>query len=370
MTMMTMRALRPAAAEARDWVRILAAYREPIHVRSLIELALTIVPFAVIWVAAVLVAPASPWLALVLSTANALFLVRLFAIQHDCGHGAFFRSKRLNAWIGRTLGVLTWTAYDLWRHNHSIHHATTGNLDRRGTGDIHTMTLEEYQALGRWGRFLYRLYRHPAVVLGVFPTYVFVFENRLPVGFMRDGWRFWISAMGTNLAIVAFYGGLIYLLGLSTMLLTYAPTVLVAATIGIWLFYVQHQFEDSFWEDEENWRLHDAALHGSSHYDLPRVLRWLTANIGIHHVHHLNSRIPFYRLPDVLRDHPALVDVGRLTLRESFACLKLRLLGRGGPPPGGTGKRASGGDAPDGAGARSVVARLVRRPGRVTEGVC
>lgn len=312
-------------AQTRDWVRVLAAYRQPTQTRSLIELALTIVPFALIWAAAGVTASISPWVALGLSILNAAFLVRLFAIQHDCGHGAFFPQRSANTWVGRALGVLTLTPYDVWRHGHSIHHATSGNLDKRGIGDIHTMTLREYRALSGWQRFLYRLYRHPAVLLGVFPTYVFVFQNRVPIRFMRSGWKYWISAMATNAAIALCIGAGIYTLGFWPFLLVYLPTVLVAATIGIWMFYVQHQFEETSWEEAGDWRLHDAALHGSSYYVLPGVLRWLTANLGIHHVHHLNSRIPFYRLPDVLRDHPALADIGRLTLRQSFACLKLRL---------------------------------------------
>ena len=314
----------PPAGEARDWVRLLAPYREPDRMRSLAELALTAVPFAAIWALAALSVGSMPWLAFALSVLNAGFLVRLFAIQHDCGHGAFFRSKRANAWVGRVLGVLTATPYDAWRHTHSVHHASTGNLDRRGVGDIHTMTLAEYRALGPWKRFLYRLYRHPLVVLGVFPSYVFLVENRFPFGWGGRGALFWASAMGTNAAIAAFAAVGIAALGLGPFLIVHLPSVVAAATIGVWLFYVQHQFEDASWDEEADWTLHEAALHGSSHYVLPAPLRWMTANIGIHHVHHLNSRIPFYRLTDVLRDHPALADVGRLTLRESLGCFRLR----------------------------------------------
>lgn len=314
-----------SATGARDWAQRLMRYRQPVRLRSLLELALTLVPFAAIWAAAAWAATFSLWLAVALSCVNGLFLVRVFAIQHDCGHGAYFASRRANTWLGRVLGVLTVTPYDVWRHAHSIHHASTGNLDRRGVGDIDTRTLAEYRAMSRPRRILYRLYRHPLVVLCIFPTYVFVIENRLPVGFMTAGPMWWVSCMATNVAIAAICGLGMWLLGPMPFLAAHLPAVIVAATIGVWLFYIQHQFEDAFWEQEENWQLHDAALHGSSHYDLPRVLRWLTANIGIHHVHHLNSRIPFYRLTDVLRDHPDLVDVGRLTLRGSISCLKLRL---------------------------------------------
>jgi omega-6 fatty acid desaturase (delta-12 desaturase) len=314
----------PSGGEARDWVRILAPYREPDRTRSLIELGITLVPFAAIWALAASVVGASPWLAFALSVLNGGFLVRLFAIQHDCGHGAFFKSKAANTWVGRALGVLTVTPYDAWRHTHSVHHASTGNLDRRGVGDIHTMTLAEYRALGRWRQFAYRLYRHPLVVLGVFPSYVFLIENRLPVGWGGRGALFWASAMGTNAALIVVFALGIATMGLAPFLIVHLPSIVVAATIGIWLFYVQHQFEDASWDAEEAWSVHEAALHGSSHYVLPGPLRWITANIGIHHVHHLNSRIPFYRLTDVLRDHPDLAEIGRLTLRESLGCMRLR----------------------------------------------
>lgn len=314
-----------AVAPARDWVRILAPYREANSARSLGELALTALPLALLWGVAVWLLPVSPWLALAVSVLNSGFLVRLFAIQHDCGHGAFFNRRWANDWLGRGLGVLTLTPYDAWRHSHSIHHSTSGNLDRRGIGDIHTMTVGEYNELPERARLLYRLYRHPLVMLGVFPAYLFLLQNRLPTELLRAGSVQWISALGTNAALAALIAVAVWALGASAVLLIFLPTVLGAATIGMWLFYIQHQFEDTAWLEGEDWQLHEAALHGSSHYDLPDALRWLTANIGIHHVHHLHSRIPFYRLPDVLRDHPALADVTRITLRQSVGCLRLKL---------------------------------------------
>jgi len=306
-------------------VRILAQYREPIEWRSVFELAITFIPFALLWAAAVWALSVSYWLTLALSILSAAFLVRLFLIQHDCGHGALFRKKAVNDWVGRVLGIFTLTPYDVWRRGHAIHHASSGNLDQRGVGDIHTKTVREYRALPLRDRIVYRIYRHPIALFVVFPTYVFLFQNRLPVGFMRDGWKYWVSAMATNAATAALAGVLIYFIGWAPFLLVYLPVSLIAAASGIWLFYVQHQFEDTYWDWQEDWKLHDAALYGSSHYCLPGILPWLTANIGVHHVHHLYSRIPFYRLQQVLRDHPALADVRRLTLRESFACVKLQL---------------------------------------------
>jgi omega-6 fatty acid desaturase (delta-12 desaturase) len=265
------------------------------------------------------------WLTLLLAVPAAGFLVRLFLIQHDCGHGAFFRNRLVNDWTGRVLGVFTMTPYDLWRRTHAVHHATTGNLDRRGMGDVDTLTVREYLALPRGRRLLYRLYRNPLVMFGLGPAYLFFLQHRLPVGMMRNGWAPWLSAMATNAALALVAGILIWLIGLVAFALVHLLTVLLAATFGVWLFYVQHQFEQALWTDGANWDLHEAALHGSSYYVLPGVLRWFTANIGMHHVHHLCSRIPYYRLPRVLKENPELGKVGRLTLWDSFKCVRLAL---------------------------------------------
>jgi len=266
----------------------------------------------------------SAWLTLAISICNAAFLLRLFAIQHDCGHGAFFKNRTLSDWVGRVIGVLTLTPYDVWRHSHAIHHSSSGNLGRRGIGDIHTLTVTEYRDLSLWGKVLYRMYRHPIVLFGIGPGYIFFLQNRLPLGFTEKA-KFWVSAMGTNIAIIVALAVILYFGGLMPILLIFVPTSLLAATAGVWLFYVQHQFEHTHWEDEDEWDLHDAALHGSSHYVMPPVLQWLSANIGIHHVHHLYSRIPFYRLPEVLRDHEILADGNRMTIKESIANARLHL---------------------------------------------
>jgi omega-6 fatty acid desaturase (delta-12 desaturase) len=254
----------------------------------------------------------------------AAFLVRLFMIQHDCGHGSFFRSKGLNDWVGRIAGVLTLTPYDHWRRTHAAHHGTSGDLDRRGLGDVETLTVAEYLALPRWRRLGYRLFRHPLVMFGLGPVYVFVLRHRLPIGEMGDGWRPWVSTMTTNLAIGAAALGLILLGGLRPFLIVQAPITLIAGAIGVWLFYVQHQFEGVVWVRSSRWTLPEAALNGSSHYHLPGILGWFTANIGVHHVHHLCSRIPFYRLQTILRDHPEL-DTGRLTFAQSLRGVSLAL---------------------------------------------
>jgi omega-6 fatty acid desaturase (delta-12 desaturase) len=267
----------------------------------------------------------SYWLSLLLAVPAAGFLVRLFMIQHDCGHGAFFGRRTANDWVGRVIGTLALTPYDAWRRSHAIHHASLGNLDRRGIGDIRTLTVREYLALRRWHQLGYRLYRSPIVMFFLGPAYLFLVRHRLPIGPLHDGFRPWLSAMGTNAAIALAVVTMMWLVGVTPFLLVQLPITFLASSIGVWLFYVQHQFEDTYWADDTGWSLHEAALLGSSHYDLPRVLRWFTANIGVHHVHHLSSRIPYYRLPRVLRDHPELGRVSRLTLLESLASVRLVL---------------------------------------------
>src|SRR5579863_4583637 len=311
--------------DPKAWAPLLACYREPSCGRSTVELGITAGPLMILWILMWAALGIGYWLCLLLAVPAAGFLVRLFMIQHDCGHGSFFRRRRANDWVGRAVGVLTLTPYDFWRHSHALHHANSGNLDHRGFGDVDTLTVREFLALPRWRRLQYRLYRHPIVMFGIGPAYLFILRHRLPVGLMRSSWQFWLSAMATNLAIAGLVAMMIWLVGIGPFLLVQLPITLLAGSIGVWLFYVQHQFEDTFWAHDEGWNFHEAALHGSSHYVLPSVLRWFTANIGVHHVHHLCSRIPYYRLPQVLRDHPQLAAVARLTLFQSLRCVRMVL---------------------------------------------
>jgi len=311
-----------ATPDSRALARILARYREPNCARGVLEIAITAVPFVLIWILMWATLDTGYWICLLLAVPAAGFLVRLFMIQHDCGHGSFFPHRLANDWVGRVIGVLTLTPYDFWRRTHALHHASSGNLDRRGIGDIDTLTVREFLALPRWRQLHYRLYRHPIVMFGVGPAYLFILRHRLPMGMMRSGWQPWLSTMATNVAIAILVATMIWLVGVGPFLLVHLPITVLAASIGVWLFYVQHQFEDTFWADDEGWNFHEAALHGSSHYDLPGVLRWFTANIGVHHVHHLCSQIPYYRLPRVLGDHPQLAAVGRLTLFQSLRCVR------------------------------------------------
>ncbi len=306
-------------------MRILARYGDADPKRSVFELLVTAVPFVVLWAGLLLCLQRGLWWGLALSVPAAGFLVRLFMIQHDCGHGSFFRRRRANDALGRTLGVLTLTPYAYWRRTHAEHHATTGNLDRRGIGDVTLLTVVEYRARTRWQRVAYRLARHPVVLLGLGPFYLFVLKYRLPVGLMRRGKGPWISTMATNLAIASLVVGVGAAVGFGTFALVQLPITLLSGAIGVWLFYVQHQFEGAYWAREGEWSFHAGALLGSTHYELPAVLRWFTANIGIHQVHHLASRIPSYRLGQALADHPELRVVGRLTLRESLRCFRFAL---------------------------------------------
>ncbi|PSJ60562.1 fatty acid desaturase [Kumtagia ephedrae] len=307
------------------WPKILSSYAKPDRGRSLFELAVTIIPFCGLWALASVAVYYGWWIGLFLTIPAAGFLLRLFMIQHDCGHRSFFAHRQGDDWTGRALGVLTLTPYDYWRRAHAEHHASTGNLDRRGIGDITTLTIGEYRALSRLGRLGYRLYRNPLVMFGIGPVWLFLLKQRLPIGMMRDGAEPWVSTMATNAAIVVLAGGLMWAIGPWAFLAVHLPIVILAGAAGIWLFYVQHQFEDTHWDHNADWRFQEAALHGSSHYDLPGILRWLTGNIGVHHVHHLSSRVPCYRLPEVLHDHPELGGIGRITLLRSLQCVKLVL---------------------------------------------
>lgn len=316
--------LRPTSRTA-SWNALLSKYRQPSTLRSTLEILVTMLPFVVLWATASILVMQEQWWGLILVVPVAGLLVRLFMLQHDCGHGSLFARRALNDWIGRVLGVLTFTPYDYWRRTHAVHHATAGNLAHRGTGDIVTLTVSEYRTLPWSGRMRYWLYRHPLVMFGLGPAWLFVCQYRLPVGLMRAGLEPWVSTVATNLCIAGLAAGLIWLIGLGPFLMIQVPVILIAATVGVWLFYIQHQFEDTHWAEKPDWNHQEAALHGSSHYDLPPLLRWFTGNIGIHHVHHLSSKVPFYRLPQVLEDIPELRETGRITFLESLACIKLVL---------------------------------------------
>jgi acyl-lipid omega-6 desaturase (Delta-12 desaturase) len=314
-----------ATTNATAWRVMVAPYLKPDARRALVQLLSTVLPFLLV-VAGILTAlDHGILLGLALFPIGAALLVRLFMFQHDCGHGSFFASRWANDLLGWTLGVLTLTPYTVWRGSHAVHHASAGNLDRRGVGDVATLTVLEYAALSARRRLAYRLYRHPLVMFGVGPAWLFLIRHRIPTGGPRRHWRNWLSVMGTNAAIGAVLGTLALTLGPMPALLGCLPVLLLAATIGVWLFYIQHQFEDAYWERRSNWDFRAAALQGASFYDLPPALHWITGNIGFHHIHHLSSRIPNYRLRECHEANPEFHSVPRLTLRDSLKCARLAL---------------------------------------------
>lgn len=319
-----------APDELEAWSTWCKRHCTPTFSRGFAELAITAVPFAMTWYAMYWAATdGHPWLYAILLPLASGLLVRLFVIQHDCGHRAFFPSRRANDWLGRCLGVITLTPYAHWNRAHALHHATSGNLDRRGVGDIDTLTVSEYRDRSRLLRLRYRIYRNALLMFLVGPAFVFLLQNRIPVGFFRAGWQHWASTLGTDVSIAITVILAAYWIGPEPLLIVQAPIMLLSASIGGWLFYVQHQFETTRWLRGDNWAFRDAALRGSSYYDLHPALRWFTANIGMHHVHHLRSRIPFYRLPEAVRRLPASRYRNRLTLWQSFKCAKLALWDEG-----------------------------------------
>ena len=308
-----------------SWSARLARWRRPDLKRSVWQLASTAAYFVLGWTLMYFSLRVSYWLTLGLAVPTAFMMVRLFIIQHDCGHGSFFRSSRVADLIGTVIGVFTLTPYHYWKRSHAIHHATSGNLDHRGFGDINTLTVEEYRALSRWGRFKYRLYRNPAILFGIGPVYMFVIEHRIPT-IAPSGWnRERRSILINNLGLAVVVAIMLFLIGAKALLAVHVPVLIISCTAGVWLFYVQHQFDRTYWERDGEWAYETAALEGSSYYKLPKPLQWLTGNIGIHHIHHLHAGIPNYFLPKVLDTFPELQRVSKLTLWQSFKCVPLAL---------------------------------------------
>ncbi len=314
---------------ARRLAKHCAAYRGGNMKRSIFQLIITAVPFFALIAAMLFAVEHAHWGGLVLVLPAGVFLVRLFIIQHDCGHGSYFRSRRANDNLGRLLSILTLTPYAFWRKAHAIHHATSGNLGKRGSGDVDTLTVAEYNALAPWERLRYRLYRNPLVILVIGAPYHFILGQRIPYGTLWRDMLVWRSVLFTNLALALVYGTVIALFGLKAFLFVVLPTIAMAAWIGGWMFFIQHQFANTHWAAEEDWDFYSAAILGSSYYVLPPALHWLTGNIGIHHIHHLCGTIPFYRLKDCLDASPELQGMNRLTVRESLKSMRLTLWDEG-----------------------------------------
>ena len=291
-----------SSMDARRWREQLSAYAVPDSRRAALCLATSVVPYLVLSAAIYLLLGQS-LLALLLAIPAAVFLVRSFIVFHDCSHGSFFASRRANAWLGRSIGLLLYSPFHRWRHDHAVHHATAGNLDRRGTGDLHTLTVAEYRALAWKGRLGYRLLRNPLVMFGLGPIVAMIIGPRIVAKGARPRMR--DSVLATDAALAVIVALLVWLIGWRDYLLVLGLPALLAGSIGIWLFYVQHQFEDAYWNDTEDWSFTDSALRGSSYLKLSAPLRFCTGNIGYHHVHHLNASIPNYHLQACPRPNPS-----------------------------------------------------------------
>lgn len=315
----------PTPTSARNWNRILAPYKQAHPGKALFQLSTTVSLFALGGYLMLRSLEVSYFLTLALSLPVAGLLTRLFIFQHDCGHGSWFPSSKVNHALGSVLGVMTLTPYHYWRRTHAIHHATSGNLDRREMGDIDTLAVDEYLALSFWGRVRYRIYRNRFVLLVIAPLYQFGLKHRLPLDIPWSWKREWASVLWTNVALAGLLVVAHFTIGIGSLLLVFLPVLGISGALGIWLFYVQHQFEDTYWENHPEWDFHRAGIEGSSYLDLPAVLHWFTGNIGFHHIHHLSSRIPNYSLRRCMREVPELRKVTRLTLRDTFGCWRLKL---------------------------------------------
>jgi omega-6 fatty acid desaturase (delta-12 desaturase) len=311
------------ASTTASWRQVVAKYEHPDLPRSVWQVVNTVIPYCILWYLMYRSLEVSYWTTLALSVLTAGFLVRIFIIFHDCGHAAFFKSQKANDLLGFIAGVLTLTPYFGWRREHAIHHATAGDLDRRGVGDIWTLTVKEYLDLPPRRRLEYRLYRNPLLMFVLGPLFVFLIRHRFagPTASKRER----DSVRWTNLALLGIVASMHAAIGIKALVLVHLPIVMIASAAGVWLFYVQHQYEGVYWERHEHWDYVTLALQGSSFYKLPRILQWFTGNIGFHHIHHLSPRIPNYFLERCHEENPMFQEVKPITLCASFKSLTFRL---------------------------------------------
>jgi omega-6 fatty acid desaturase (delta-12 desaturase) len=313
----------PVSAEPSGWSETLAPYARSNSRLSALDLATSVVPYLALWVAMYFSLSVSYWLTLALAIPAAGFAVRSFIVFHDCTHGSFMGSKRANAWVGTTVGLIVFQCFRSWKLEHAIHHATAGDLDRRGVGDVDTITVAEYESKPWRGRLAYRLFRSPLIMFGVGPFAAMLIVPRIPEKTARP--RIKHAVWATNAALVVLVGALCWLIGWQAFLEIQIPILMISGATGIWLFYVQHQFEDVYWESAEDWSYADAALRGSSYLKLPKVLQFFTGNIGLHHVHHLSARIPNYNLQRAHDENPIFHDVPVLSLVDGLRAIRLKL---------------------------------------------
>lgn len=311
---------REKTAQLRKFVAPFEKADVKASVRQLVN---TIPPFILAWFLAYQALDVSIWLTIALSVVAAAFVIRTFIIFHDCTHGSFFKNKKANAIVGTITGIMTLFAYEKWKREHSIHHASSGNLDKRGVGDIWVMTIEEYVEASKWERFKYRMYRNPLVMFGFGPLFLVLISSRFNRKDARKKER--NNTYLINISLVVIYTLLILAIGWQAFVIVQGTTMFVAGAFGIWLFYVQHTFEDSYFEDENEWDYVKAAVEGSSYYQLPKVLQWVTGNIGFHHVHHLSPRVPNYNLEKAHESSPPLQQATTIDLKSSLKSLRYKL---------------------------------------------
>jgi acyl-lipid omega-6 desaturase (Delta-12 desaturase) len=309
--------------DAAGWRESLAPYARPDLRRSVFDVATSVVAYLALTAVMYAALDVSLLLVLVLAVPAAGFLVRTFIVFHDCAHGSFLPWRRANHWLGIACGLLVYSPFHIWRHEHAVHHASAGDLDRRGRGDVETLTVAEWAALSRPKRLAYRTFRNPLVMLGLGPIWALMIAPRLVPGWARA--RFGRTIIATNIALTVLLVGLCALVGWRAVLVVQLPTAMLAGAIGIWMFYVQHQFEDVYWERKEDWSYAEAALRGSSYLKLPSLLQFFTGNIGLHHVHHLSARIPNYNLQRAHDKNPVFHNVPRLNAWDGVRALKLKL---------------------------------------------
>lgn len=308
------------------WRDAVAPHERPSLPHGLLDLATSVVPYLAISVAMYLCLEVSAWITFALAIPAAGFLLRTFIVFHDCAHGSFLPSKRANLWVGRFAGLLVFQPFANWRHNHAVHHGSSGDLDRRGTGDIATLTVEEYLARPWKSQLGYRLFRNPVVMFGIGPIWSLMIGPRVWSNKMRPRQR--RSILATNLVLALLIAAISWLVGLQAWLLVQIPTAVLAGTLGVFMFYVQHQFEDVYWESSDRWSYADAALQGSSYLKLPKLLQFFTGNIGLHHVHHLSAKIPNYNLQRAHDESPIFHDVPVLDIVDGLRAVRLKVIDR------------------------------------------
>jgi omega-6 fatty acid desaturase (delta-12 desaturase) len=306
-----------------DWINIISKYNTPDPVKSWWQIANSLGAYILIWILMIRSLEVSYWLTLVLSVPAAGFMVRVFIIFHDCGHGSFFRSPLMNKIAGVITGLFVFTPYHRWHRDHKIHHQTVGNLDKRGTGDVTTFTVDEYMKLSRWQKVQYRIYRNPFFLFGVAPVLLFTILHRFPKKYMT--WKEHLFVHLSTLAIVASIALVMMIIGWKAFLLVQVPILVIGTSAGVWLFYVQHQYRDVKWTTSDKWDYKTIALEGSSMYKLPGILNWFTGNIGYHHIHHLSPRIPNYNLRRCHLENPMFQKIKPITFFSSLESLYLRL---------------------------------------------